>query len=234
MGYFLAVSAFRHSSTDQIGLSIVDFAREHGVECEVLDRTQRSYNEGTDVTVFKSVKGWVTVLWPEYFNIHDFPVCQALSKINSTLVSTIHVYDSAYWAHGLFDRGVLLDRFSSLPDYFSHTDTEASRQKEEWRGNAQLIASTFDVEAETVEGYLVHLPNPEPPRSSWFRRRPPVPPTPTGTVHADDEFDISDFWVFTDFWRRLGIKYPDDLDDWASRIRFLTPVAERLPLMDED
>jgi hypothetical protein len=31
-------------------------------------------------------------------------------------------------------------------------------------------------------------------------------------VNPDDMFDLGDVWVFVDFWRRLGIRYPDPGD----------------------
>jgi hypothetical protein len=36
-----------------------------------------------------------------------------------------------------------------------------------------------------------------------------------GKAFADDEFELSNFWVFTDFWRRVGISYPADVSKTA-------------------
>ena len=72
------------------------------------------------------------------------------------------------------------------------------------------------------------------PRKSFlsiFKRSQAL--TPTGKVAADDEFDIDNFWVFTDFWKRLGILYPDDMSQWQKRIRLHRKFNERLPELGE-
>jgi hypothetical protein len=62
-----------------------------------------------------------------------------------------------------------------------------------------VIAEALGVPAASVAPYLI------PPYSSglfgwWMRRRKPFP---------DDQCTLADVWVFTDFWRRLGIPYPE-------------------------
>ena len=52
-------------------------------------------------------------------------------------------------------------------------------------------------------------------------------------VHARaydaDEFELGDFWVFTDFWRALGITYPDPPSGSEFVVRLSRRFSRRLP-----
>jgi len=134
VGYFLAVSSFRDSSVAHLAAAIQKYTSEFDVTCDLFDPGQAELDPCTDAIIFAPVGGWTVILWPEYFNIHDFPTCQALSRRLSTLVSTVHVYDGNYWAHGLFEAGETLDRFCSIPDYFAESSVAAGRMRMGWRG----------------------------------------------------------------------------------------------------
>jgi hypothetical protein len=237
MGYFLAVSAFQDSAVERLAQAIRRCASEFNVACHTFDPERAESNPETDASLFEPVEGWTVVLWPAYFNIHDFPVCQALSEQLSTLVSTMHVYDGDYWAHGLFERGQLLDRFCSQPDYFAEDSETAERMKTEWRGDPETIASRFNVSAEAIRGYVLRLasfeesvPQPRSLFSLFKRRRPGLS---VRKVKPDDEFGLDNFWVFTDFWKRLGIRYPDNVAEWAKLVRFDGDFKNHLPHLDE-
>lgn len=191
----------------------------------------------TDATVFASKDRWTIVLWPEYFNIHDFSICAALSERLPTLVSTVHVYDGDYWVHGLFEQGHLLDQFCSQPYYFAEDSETANQMKAKWRGSPEAIAPRFQVPVDAIRGYLSHLPLPEvsAPQSrsllSFLKRHKPN--VSDRKVKSDDAFGLDNFWVFTDFWRSLGIRYPDDMTKWAKLLRFASDFTEHLPYLDE-
>jgi len=240
MGYFLAVSAFRTDDTDAVCRAIVGYCMANGVGCGV-EASPGHANEATDAVVYAPVDGWTCVLWPAYFNIHDFPLCETLSKDQGLAVSTVHVYDGDFWEHLFLDQGRALHRFSSWPDCFAENPEEAAKAKAEWQGEPSQLACFLGIDPASISRYLVHLPLPPPVPTapplrkpwplSWFCRKeepasPPVPPK----AYGSDAFAIEDFWVFTDFWAKLGIRYPDPPDqNIACVLRMDSSFTRKLP-----
>lgn len=233
MGHFLAISAIRDSNIDDVAEAVVQFALQHNVDCELIDAPADDEKPSRDTSIFAPSNGWITILWPEYFNSHDFATCQRLSQQLKTVVCTVHVYDDDYWAHALFDSGEWIDRFCSVPDYFAENDADAQRLADEYKGNPSAFAERFSLVPDSIAGYFVQFPARQPRKSilSMFKRSHHQ--TPTGKVVADDEFEIENFWVFTDFWKRLGIVYPDDMTKWKKRIRLHRKFNERFPELGE-
>jgi hypothetical protein len=225
MGYFLAVSAISDSSVNDVTSAIVDFTSRNAVESSVRGRAENGYTPSYDALVFDPLGRWTVVLWPEFFNIHDFAACAEVSGRLQTEICSVHVYDDDYWAHGLFDRGEWIDRFCSVPDYFAENDADAERLAAEWKGDPAAFAAHFQVSAATIAPYF-----------SQFRARP-SPRTdvrlPTGKVAADDEYELENFWVFTDFWKKLGIEYPQDVSSWSTSIRLARNFSRRLPSLGD-
>lgn len=222
MGDFLAVSAFRMEDCDALCQGIASYCNQYQVKCDVCPGDGQP-DEQTDAVVYAPVDGWVRVLWPAYFNIHDFTLCSALASKLRIMVSTVHVYDGDYWEHLFLNGNDEVHRFSSYPTYFATSPEEAEKLRAEWRGDPEALASLFGVPIESISGYLVHLPleppSVEPTRQSPIRRwlqklfgGPTSAPRPVQKAYPGDHHDIEDFWVFTDFWRRVGIVYPDPID----------------------
>lgn len=237
MGYLLAVSAFQDLTVERLTRAIQQYAARYDVACAVFHPGQAEPSPRTDATVFSITDGWTIVLWPEYFNIHDFPICETLSEQLSTLVSTVHVYDEDYWAHGLFERGQLLDQFCSKPECLAEDSETVNRMKVKWQGNPKVIASRFRVPVDAIGGYLVHLSPSDEGASqsgsffSFLKRRKPR--VSDSKVKPEDDFGLDNFWVFTDFWRSLGIHYPDDMTKWVRLLRFTSDFSGKLPYQDE-
>jgi hypothetical protein len=55
-----------------------------------------------------------------------------------------------------------------------------------------------------------------------------------GRAFPDDEFELDDAWVFVDFWRRLGPRYPDETTSHARALRLAPDWAGKLPDGDEE
>jgi hypothetical protein len=70
-------------------------------------------------------------------------------------------------------------------------DRFSSRPGQGWVGDAVLLADLFDRPATGIAPYLVTAD-----RAAGF-------------AFPADEFELDDVWVFVDFWKRLGISYPD-------------------------
>ena len=49
-----------------------------------------------------------------------------------------------------------------------------------------------------------------------------------GRFFPGDEFELGSEWLFVDLWRRLGIRYPDDLGASSEVIRFGELLANRM------
>ena len=130
----------------------------------------------------------------------------------SVLVSTIHVYDEGYWAHGLFERGELLDQFCSKSDYFADDFETANRMKMKWQGNPEVIASRFKIPIYAFRGYMISFSPSDDSIAqsgslfSFLKRRKAR--LIDCKVKPDDRFGLDNFWVFTDFWRslRMGLR----------------------------
>jgi len=214
MSYFLAVSAVRGVPTTRVAEAITQIVGRHGVGLEQVQTD--AVEDGRDVHLF-AAQDWTIVLWPQHFNIHDLPMAESLSAELSTIVSTIHVYDEQYWTHGLFEHGRRLDAFASRPRYFDEEVGADPIDQTEWAGDAGLVARTLRVEPDVIAGYLVQMDRPN---------------APTGKVHPDDDFPRDDFWVFVDFWRRLGIDYPADMGTAESSWRLSPGYDRRLPVSE--
>jgi hypothetical protein len=214
MSYFLAVSAIRGVPTTKVAAAIKEVVGRHGVGLEPAQTN--AADDRRDVHLF-AAHDWTIVLWPQYFNIHDLPMAESLSAELSTVVSTIHVYDEQYWTHGLFEHGRRLDAFASRPRFFDEEVGAEPIDPTEWAGDAGLVARTVGVDPDVVAGYLVHMD---------------APGAPTGKVNPDDDFPLDDFWVFVDFWRRLGIEYPADMGTAEASWRLSPGFDRRLPESD--
>ena len=162
MGYFLAVSAFRTQDVEALAQAIAAYCEAHGVPCKRRENAIQP-NEETDALLYAPDSGWIRVLWPTYFTIHDFPLCQTLSSAKGLVVSTVHVYDGDFWEHLFLNNGAVLHKFSSWPDYFAKTPEDAARAKDEWRDDPLALASFLGVSVDTLTKYLVHLPISPPP-----------------------------------------------------------------------
>ena len=222
MGLFLAVSAFRNQPVQSLAEAAAFYAATHGVECRPVDRHEShgEFESRNDAFIFSPVDDWTIALWPGYFNIHDVELCRHLSRKLRTVASTVHVYDGDYWAHSLLDNGHLADRFASVPDYFAEGEVDKTNMRALWAGHADAISAVLGTPVESIAPYLV-------PQSPEIESRPV-------RAFEDDRFELADLWVFTDFWRRLGIQYPDDVTTFAARLRFGDDYREKLPVSDDE
>ena len=231
MGTFLAVSAVRDVSVEQIAQSIAQFAKLHAVAAELVNADSNDQSAEPDAWIFDPFNRWTVILWPQYFGGHDRAACQHITRELGTLACTVHVYDGDYWAHALFDAGEWVDRFCSEPNYHSEDETSASARtlRDQWRGDPTAYSTRLGVESTAISGYFVqcpYYPDADEELSDDQRERllndlPRVAP--------DDLFALCDFWVFTDLWRRLGIEYPEDPGAWRTGVRFAVGFLKRLP-----
>jgi hypothetical protein len=225
MGEFLSVSAVRERGVAEVSAAICAYAASLGVDASV---TREASDWETDATV-ASRKGWAVIFWPRDSVGDGEPISRALSQSLQTLVSSVEVYDSDLWHHFLFSNGEALDRFSSNPGCYTSDPEEKEEMLQEWRGYPEVIAAEVGVPAEAIRPYLVDVELlPQPPKKGVLRRAlrwlgwtsQVDPDELTPKAFPDDEHRLGDTWVFTDFWRRLGISYEGGPGERQQRIRF--------------
>jgi hypothetical protein len=238
MGQFFAASAFRTEDVEALEGAVGAYCGSYGVHCDV--RRYAASPTGTaDAAVYRPRNGWACVLWPTDFNLHDFSLCEQLSRETALAASSIHVYHGEFWQHVFFDGGRLVHKFSSWPDYFAVQRWEAEKARVAWRGDPKPLAELFGIPADAVAGYLVHTPAGArvgkaagPGLLRWFHRKPEVPLSPK--AYPTDRHDLADPWVFTDFWAKLGITYPEPLDEAiAAVLRLDRDFTTKLPVNPE-
>lgn len=210
MGLFLAASAFKDASLDAVFQATQDYMKSHSVECSEVPRRETETAE--DAYFFDPMQGWAVVLLPAYFCGNDVPYAQALSRVLETKASTVHVYDDDYWVHVLFDCGARVDQFCSFPDYFEEHD--GALMKALWSGNAKTIGRHLGVDPARLEPYLSH--------QTGENLEEGVKAFP------EDEFEIRDFWVFTDFRQKLGIRYPE-CTSYRRQLRLAKDFMDKVP-----
>ena len=211
MGLFLATTAFRSNSVDETVKAISDYLASHDVKHQMKEEAW-PLSEQTDAMVFAPQNSWVVVLWPNYFNIHDFPMVASIGSARDWLISGVHVYDGDYWEHLAVRGPNRLHEFSSRPTYWSDVPEELERAANFDTDPARLGAA-LEAPGNTLQPYLVDA----------------ATVAETAKAHADDQFELANIWVFTDFWRRMGITYPDPPDNAAAVIRLSKWFAKRLP-----
>ena len=79
VGHFLAVTAIRSESTQGVTRAVGDYLQSHGVDYEVLPAAT-PLREDRDAQLFAPNSGWIVVLWPTYFNLHDFALAKSLAS----------------------------------------------------------------------------------------------------------------------------------------------------------
>jgi hypothetical protein len=211
MGHFFAASAFSGVDLDELSTAIVNYCQTYGVRCSPLDAPY-PVNEKTDALLYGPHNGWCVVTWPEYFNIHDVLLCSGVSRATGRVAVTANVYDGQFWSQEVLNAGALVDQFSTWGDYFAEDEHARQAARLQWQGSPETVAATIGVAASVVRNYYRYVGDQE-----------------VGKAEPDDQFPMSDFWVFTDLWRRLGIAYPDDPDAFARRLRVGRGFGDKLP-----
>ena len=204
MGEFVDAVAVR-SSVDLVGPALVEFAAARGVHAALLPGTGPDVAKA-QVTLYASSDEWTVTCWPGAGP--PAAAAEAVSRELQTVASVISVYDGDFWTHVLFDRGRERDRFASMPDYFEEDPEWVEQLRREWLGNPAIVAATLGRSVDQISPYLVHESGEELEVDEWGAYIFPPYQEPA-KAFPDDSAPIGVPWVFVDFWRRVGITYPD-------------------------
>lgn len=117
---------------------------------------------------------------------------QKLSKELMCPVLLCYIYDEDYWGYYFYEKGIELDSFNPMPDYFEEV-SEKKRQR--FAGNGRVIAEYFNVEESKIKNYL----------QQWSYD---ILDSMEGTYAYDgDEFCMGDAWQMADFMKAIGYPY---------------------------
>ncbi|MEV4513932.1 hypothetical protein AB0K00_33865 [Dactylosporangium sp. NPDC049525] len=224
MGGFIHIAALRCTDSRAVADAVVRYAAGHGVPAEVVPT---GAGDRSDVaSVGHPDDGWSVVDWPRSF-AGPAKATRWLSGELGVVASLAEYYDGDDWNHMAFDCGEVRDRYASDPDGQTSELTTLAEARHRWAGDAAVVAAVFERRTEEIAPYFAR---PRPLRRVWAR----LLGAPPHGVKAwpDDQFHLDDPWVFVDFWKRLGINYPDDPanpDHWAFGVRFAAPGSKSLP-----
>ncbi|MDP9796357.1 hypothetical protein J2S43_004869 [Catenuloplanes nepalensis] len=185
------LGAFRHDDAGEVARLVVAYAAERGVEAQV--GAPGGGEAANQVDVFEPLDGWTVVMWPGTGAEATVEIARVVSLRLGTVASCVSAFEDDFWSHLVFESGRERDRFTSRPDYFE----EESGTEHRWISDPATVAGVFGVETGEITDYLTAVT--EEDLDADDERR----------AHPDDEYALTDSWVFVDFWRHLGITYPD-------------------------
>lgn len=186
MGNFIEVTAFGSKDPHKIAKAITVNLTQEGVEASV-QNTSVDLDTRRHAPLYADDGDWTVVYWPRWFPYADLALGQTLSEQLSISVSHISVHDGDYWTHVFHDSGECIDDFFSVPDYWGDPYDPVP----EFGGNPEGVANCLGIEVEDIRLYYRHM-------SVDFEYN--------GKAYKDDKSELEDFWVFVDFWRKLGIR----------------------------
>jgi hypothetical protein len=216
------MTAFQSEDPRAIADAIVRYSATHDVPAEVLVAEPEQTFDAASVEL--PADGWSVVSWPRRLRGH-IKISRWLSGELGVAASLVEVYDSDAWTHVALDRGEVRDRFATMPEAQTSDVTSRTEAKRRWAGNAGTVAELFGRPSSDVAPYFQR---PSLLRVLWSR----LAGKPLGVkAFPDDEYNLDEDWVFTDFWRRAGITYPDPSTSpgAAHVVRFHPPGSEELP-----
>ena len=217
MGEFVAASALETADVAAVLAAVSGFVVAHSWSAVLVDDTEPVTAD--EVQFFPPTNGWTVVLWPNYFT--ELAAAEHVSRDLGVLASTARIYDGDYWTHSLLRDGVTLDRFASIPDYFTDDVDEVARLSTKYAGRPEVIADAAGCPVEQLAPYFVRI---------GMDGDSDDDVGPAGVkAFPDDEFELDSPWVFVDFWRRFGPHYPEDLSTRAARLRLASGWLDKLP-----
>jgi hypothetical protein len=209
MGLFLFASAIRNIASEDIVPAIRVYLKRRGITADVrLYSEWRSSknNAGFDIhniisqpismtSIYPPLNRWTVIIFNNcHFEEKD--ISKYLSLELQTLISLVEVLDSEVWYHFLFYNGKQVDQFCSNPYEYEQKETY-----ELFRGNQKKLAFYFEVEEQLIAPYLVFITSEN--RDDYIFKK----------AFANDTYSIGDEWIFIEFWKRLGIEYPNILPE---------------------
>ncbi|TFG17358.1 MAG: hypothetical protein EU531_03625 [Promethearchaeota archaeon] len=209
MGLFLFTSAIKNSAPIDIARAVSKYLKHRNIIADVkLYSEWRSSTNTSEfdihniisqpismTSIYQPQNRWTVII---FNNCHfdEKEISLFLSLELQTLVSLVEVLDSEVWYYFIFYNGKQVDQFCSNPEEYE--------QKENYnffRGNLKKLAFYFEVDETSFAPYLTLVTSED--RTDLIFKK----------AYRDDIYSLGDEWIFIDFWKRLGIKYPKTLPE---------------------
>ena len=190
MGLFLSMSGIIGKSEYEVEKCLRSYAEKKsgGLEIEELEHLDDNF------CVINENQNSTTIFYPYALMEWDDVSIYISSELQCPVFS-FHIHDGDLWMYLLYNKGVLVDQFNPIPDYWD--DNLSKENIDEQKGNAKLISELIpDVKIEDINKYLVRW-NLEDDESKAYQ---------------DDEFENID-WQIVDFMKKIGLEYPIDDSD---------------------
>ena len=211
MSEYHTVSAYRGPTAIVLAEAIAAYAHKYDVKTEPVTPSD-PINADKDLGIF-SAGEWVVVLGPKFFNGYDLPLVRELSATHGWLASAVRVDDGNYWEHFAFDGRDVLHEFCSRPHFWAEEDPKTEARMMAYSSSPARLCARLGIAERLILPYLADADT----LSEGEER-----------AHPDDQFPLGDYWVFVDFWKRLGIMYPD-MREPVTRVRLNRFYNKRLP-----
>jgi hypothetical protein len=188
MGLFLSMSGVIACGAEPVVPALRAYAESNA---GTLGEADSATAEG-DTLLLCECAGGVTVFYPRGFNDWD-GASQFLSRHLGKAVFSFHIHDGDLWMYILYEKGVVIDRFNPLPEYWSQLDEEERRS---WLGNASTVASRVPgLVPEQISKYLIQ----------WSDELPQ--PADQQKAYPTDEYHYGEDWQLVDFMSKIGLDY---------------------------
>ncbi|MDE7478127.1 MAG: hypothetical protein K2M91_09290, partial [Lachnospiraceae bacterium] len=142
MGVFLNAIVCRKQDTVDVQALVSQLAAKEQ------DKEFKNFPEECAVT---ECQGGISIQLNDYCLEPD-GVAKTLSQKLEGPVLAFGIYDDECWYYWLYREGRELDKFSTVPDCMVETDD--IEEREQWRGNAALLAEEFGCLEEPLYEYL--------------------------------------------------------------------------------
>lgn len=147
-----------------------------------------------DLRTFHS--GEVHTLYVPYQGV-DYIFCQKLGELGRLHWIEVRIQEGSHWDYALHEGGVVVDQFSTDPDYFHEPHDQAHLA-----GDAAKLAAYWRIPLVKIDRYL----------RPWGRRRIDEDTHEyilSDKAYPEDEAGCGNCDQFFDFVRALGGRYPD-------------------------
>lgn len=187
MGTFLAFSSVISKTEIEVVESLKRFTKTvyGGFE----QSNDISLNSDNCCTVQEETKN-TSVLYPNGYLEWD-DSSQFISKDLNALVFSFHIHDGDLWMYVLYNKGIIIDQFNPIPDYWE--DNVSEEEIYSWSGDATIVANHIPyIDENDINKYLVR----------WD-----LDIEEQTKAYTTDEYPQED-WQLIDFMRKLRLPIP--------------------------
>ena len=194
MGLFLQAAIVPDCSESVVRNAVAAVAEKYSQELESPNVGESSEHDIIDLIPkdckYQAAQNGISILFNEDCIGYE-SLAGALSEELGKAVMLLYIYDGDYWGYFLYDKGLEIDRFVPMPDYFEAVSKD---EKQQMKGNVDLVAKYFHVDKASIEKYIVF----------WTDK---MMNDYSAKAYEDDEFGQCEDWQMVDFMRKLGYPY---------------------------